>query len=311
MLIRQLEYLVALAAERHFAHAAERSGVSQPTLSAALRQLEHDLGTVIVERGNRFRGFTADGEIVLRWARRMLSDEAALKQELDASRGTPKGRLRFGVIPSANAVVPELTASFAAEHRLVAIDETETTSIEILRRLAEFELDAGVTYIDNEPLEHVRSLPIWDERYVAVIPESSDLARLDAVTWRQVASLPLCLMHRDMQNRRIYDAAFASVGSVADIRIEVYSMMAKLAYLRTGDIATIMPSNLLPWIHAVPGMRAIPLIEPELSKVVGLVIADRAPVPALLEAFWEHVGRIARTLRESAVTVQSISPMVP
>jgi DNA-binding transcriptional LysR family regulator len=305
MLIRQLEYLVALAAERHFAHAAERCGVSQPTLSAALRQLEDDLGTALVERGNRFRGFTPDGDIVLRWARRMLADEAALKQELDASRGTLKGRLRLGVIPSANAVVPELTASFAREHRLVAIDESETTSIEILRRLSAFELDAGITYIDNEPLEHVRSLPICDEQYVAVIPESSDLSRLDAVTWRQVATLPLCLMHRDMQNRRIYDAVFASVGSVPDVRIEVYSMMAKLAYAQTGEIATIMPRNLLPWIHAIPGMRSIPLIEPEVSKVVGLVIADRTPVPALLEAFWKHVARIAPALRRPEGEVQS------
>ncbi|GAC1660176.1 MAG: LysR family transcriptional regulator [Candidatus Elarobacter sp.] len=260
MLIRQLEYLVALAAERHFAHAAERCGVSQPTLSAALRQLEDDLGTAIVERGNRFRGFTPDGEIVLHWARRMLSDEAALKQELDASRGTLKGRLHLGVIPSANAIAPPLTASFASEHPAVAIDETETTSIEILRRLSVFELDAGITYIDNEPLEHVRTLPIYDEQYVAVVPENPELACCDMVTWKQIADLPLCLMHRDMQNRRIYDAAFASVGRVADVRIEVASMMAKLAYLQTGDIATIMPRNLLPWIHAVPGLRSIPLV---------------------------------------------------
>ena len=60
-MIRQLQYLVALAREEHFARAAESCGVSQPTLSAALRQLEEDLGTAIVERGNRFRGFTAEG----------------------------------------------------------------------------------------------------------------------------------------------------------------------------------------------------------------------------------------------------------
>jgi len=311
MLIRQLEYVVALAAERHFAHAAERCGVSQPTLSAALRQLEDDLGTAIVERGNRFRGFTADGEIVLRWARRMLSDEAALKQELDASRGTLNGRLRLGVIPTANAIAPPLTPSFANEHRAVAIDEIETTSIEILRRLSVFELDAGITYVDNEPLEHVRALPIYDEQYVAVVPDSSYLATRDTVTWQQIADLPLCLMHRDMQNRRIYDAVFASVGRVADVRIEVASMMAKLAYLRTGEIATVMPRNLVPWIHAVPGIRSIPLVEPEISKVVGLVIADRTPVPALLEAFWSHVERIAPTLRNQAHADQSTMPIAP
>lgn len=310
MLIRQLEYLVALASERHFAHAASRCGVSQPTLSAALRQLEEDLGTAIVERGNRFRGFTPDGEIVLHWARRMLSDEAALKQALDASRGTLKGHLRLGVIPSANAIAPLLTASFAHQHPAVAIDESETNSTEILRNLSIFELDAGITYIDNEPLEHVRVLPIYDERYVAVIPESSELASRATVTWEQIASLPLCLMQRDMQNRRIYDAAFASVERVPDVRIEVHSMMATLAYLRTGEVATVMPRNLEPWIRAVPGVRSIPLVEPEISKTVGLVIADRTPIPALLEAFWAHVAHVADTLAEGSDGAQSAVSIV-
>jgi DNA-binding transcriptional LysR family regulator len=295
MLIRQLEYLVALASERHFARAAEKCGVSQPTLSAALRQLEGDLGTAIVERGSRFRGFTADGEIVLSWARRMLADEVGLRQELDASRGTLKGRLRLGVIPSTNAVVPYLSASFASEHPDVSIDETETTSIEILRKLAAYELDAGITYVNNEPLEHVRAFPIYDEQYVALIPESSPFARLESVTWEQLATVPLCLMHRDMQNRRIYDAAFASVGCTPDVRVEVYSMMATLAYLQGGNIGTIVPSTLLPWLR-VSGMRAASIVQPTLSKAVGLVIADRSPLPALVEAFWQHVERISPTL---------------
>jgi DNA-binding transcriptional LysR family regulator len=310
MLIRQLEYLVALATERHFARAAERSGVSQPTLSAALRQLEGDLGTAIVERGNRFRGFTADGEIVLRWARRMLADEASLKQELDAARGMLKGRLRVGVIPSTNAVVPHLTASFASEHAAVSIDETETTSIEILRKLAAYELDVGITYVDNEPLEHVRTLAIYDEQYVALIPERSALAGLDTVTWEQLATIPLCLMHRDMQNRRIYDAAFASVGCSADVRIEVYSMMAELAYLQAGYLGTIMPSTLLPWLR-VPGMRVAPIVQPNLSNAVGLVIADRSPVPALIETFWQHVERSIPMLSHVLRAARSTAAIAP
>jgi DNA-binding transcriptional LysR family regulator len=58
LLIRQLEYLVALAHEKYFANAAERCDISQPALSLALKQLESELGVAIVERGNRFRGFS-------------------------------------------------------------------------------------------------------------------------------------------------------------------------------------------------------------------------------------------------------------
>jgi DNA-binding transcriptional LysR family regulator len=299
-MIRQLQYLVALAREEHFARAAESCGVSQPTLSAALRQLEEDLGTAIVERGNRFRGFTPEGEVVLRWARRILADERSLKQDLDASRGLLNGRLRLGVIPSANAIVPTLTTSFASENPHVIIEETETTSVEILRDLAVFDLDAAITYIDNEPLERVRRLPISVERYVLVLPETSPLAQLETVTWAQAATLPLCLLRTDMQNRRIVENAFASIGVTPAVRVEVNSMMAKLCHLESGYWSSIMPHNLSHLLRGLRGMRVVPLVEPDVAKMVGLVIADRDPVPALIRAFWEHVEQLGA--RDGALT---------
>lgn len=295
MLVRQLEYLIALATEQHFAHAAERCGVSQPTLSAALRQLEEELGIAIVERGNRFRGFTPQGEIVLRWARQMLADKRALEQELHASRGMLAGRLRLGVIPSANAVIPRLTVSFARRYPLVGIDETETTSIEILRDVPALDLDAGITYVDNEPVKHVRVLPIYSERYMLIVPPSSPLAQRETATWAEAAAQPLCLMRSDMQNRRIYDATFASVGVTPNVVVETHSMMAKLCYLHFG-LSSIMPTSFRRWVEAMEGMRTVPLIEPEVSKAVGLVIGEREPVPAIVAAFWEHVAGTIRSI---------------
>jgi len=289
VLIRQLQYLVALAHEGHFARAAERCGVSQPTLSAALRQLEDELGAAIVERGNRFRGFTPQGEIVLGWARRMLADERSLREELDASRGMLNGRLRLGVIPSVNAVVPALTTSFVQAHPLVRIDEIETTSHEVLRDLAAFDLDAAVTYVDDEPLEHVRTLPIAVERYVAVVPAAIPVPDGETLTWTQAARLPLCLLRPDMQNRRIFDAAFAAAGATPNVRVEVYSMMAKLCYVESGQFATLMPASMAYWVDARQGVRIRRLVEPDVAKAVGLVVAERDPFPALIDAFWRHV----------------------
>ncbi|MFJ8958540.1 LysR family transcriptional regulator [Lentzea sp. NPDC102401] len=82
MLLRQLEYLVALARERHFGRAAEACHVSQPSLSAAISKLERELGVPIVSRGRRFESLTPEGERVLLWAHRMLADRDALRQDL-------------------------------------------------------------------------------------------------------------------------------------------------------------------------------------------------------------------------------------
>lgn len=82
MIIRNFEYLLALNKERHFARAAASCRVSQPTLSAGIKQLEDDMDVLIVKRGQRFEGFTREGERVLAWAQQMLEDCNRLKREL-------------------------------------------------------------------------------------------------------------------------------------------------------------------------------------------------------------------------------------
>lgn len=100
-MIDKLEMVLALARERHFGRAAEALGISQPSLSAALRSLEDALGTTIVNRSSRFQGFTPEGERVLDWARRIVADAEAMRQEIRAARHDLAGPLRIAVIPTA------------------------------------------------------------------------------------------------------------------------------------------------------------------------------------------------------------------
>ena len=82
-MLDKLEYLMALARERHFGHAADACGVTQPTLSAGIKQLEETLGVLLVQRGSRFIGFTPEGERTLDWARRIVGDARAMREDLD------------------------------------------------------------------------------------------------------------------------------------------------------------------------------------------------------------------------------------
>ena len=83
-MIDKLEYFIALAREQHFGRAAEECGVTQPTLSAGIKQLEEQMGVLLVNRGSRFQGFTPEGERVLTWARRIVGDARAMRQEVQA-----------------------------------------------------------------------------------------------------------------------------------------------------------------------------------------------------------------------------------
>ena len=106
-MLRQLEYLVALAREKHFGRAAAACNVSQPTLSAAIRQLEEELGAPIVERGHRYMGLTAQGQLALEHAHRMLAEAENLRRGLEEIDKGLGGRLRIGAIPTALPIVSQ------------------------------------------------------------------------------------------------------------------------------------------------------------------------------------------------------------
>jgi DNA-binding transcriptional LysR family regulator len=171
MNIRHLRYFVTLAREGHHGRAATACNVTQPTLSEAIRQLERDLSVPLIDRnGQRFRGLTLEGERVLGWAQRILADQDALEQELAEMRGGLAGDLRFGVIPAAMPVTPLITSPFCRSHPLVTPRVLSHSSIEIQRGLDAGELDAGLTYLENEPLRNVRTHPLYRERYMLLTP---------------------------------------------------------------------------------------------------------------------------------------------
>jgi DNA-binding transcriptional LysR family regulator len=284
MIIRQLTYLTALAREKHFGRAAAACNVSQPTLSAAIQQLEADLGVPIVERGQRFKGLTAEGQRVLEWGHRILADLEALTQDLEEMREGLTGHLRFGVIPSALPAVSLVTAPFCASHPRVSITVRSMSSIEIQRGLDAFELDIGMSYLDNEPLINVRALPLYWERYVLLTSATGPFAGHKTVGWAEAAGVPLCMLTPDMQNRRILNGVFRSVNRAPAPAIETNSMLTLFAHVRDGPWSSVMPHTVMHTVGLPEGMRAIPLTDPVTTHEIGLVIADRDPAPPLARA---------------------------
>ena len=211
--IRQLQYLVALAREKHFTRAAQACNVTQPTLSGRIRQLELELGVPIVERGQRYQGLTQEGERVLKWAQLILNNWTSMHQELAhlaISDFGLTGRLALGAIPSALPMIPYLTRDVQRLHPQINFTIMSMSSEEILRGLNDYSIDAGITYLDNEPINGLLATPLYIERYCLFIPDGHPLAEHERVTWREAAELPLGLLTTNMQNRRIIDRAFQS-----------------------------------------------------------------------------------------------------
>ena len=211
-MIDKLDFILALARERHFGRAAEACGVTQPTLSAGVKQLEEQMGVLLVNRGSRFQGFTPEGQRVLDWARRIVGDTRAMREEINALRHGLTGRLRIAAIPTALAMVAALTTPYRERHPNVTFTVLSRTSIEILELLENLEIDAGITYLENEPVGRVNSVPLYHERYRLLTSADAPLGNRDSVTWAEIAEVPLCLLTPDMQNRRIIDRLIKSTG---------------------------------------------------------------------------------------------------
>ena len=298
-MIDKLEYLIALAREQHFGHAAEACGVTQPTFSAGIKQLEDTLGVLLVHRGSRFHSFTPEGERVLDWARRIVSDSRAMQQEVQALKKGLAGHIKIAAIPTALAMVASLTTPYRARHPNVSFTILSRTSIEILQLLENLEVDAGLTYLDNEPVGRVRFVPLYHEQYHLLTAAQSPLGDRETVTWAEVGRIPLCLLTPDMQNRRIIDRYLRAVGREPAPTLESDSMIVLVAHVRTGRWAGVMPAKIAEALGLMDTIRAIPITGSEPHPSVGLVVPHREPMTPLTAALVTEARRLAPSLDPS------------
>lgn len=291
-MIDKLEMFIALAQARHFGRAAAAMGVSQPSLSAAIRSLEEELGVMLVLRGSRYGGLTPEGKRVLDWARRIVGDARTMRQELRAARQGLAGNVRLAVVPTALTVAAQLTTSFVRAHPDVHFTLLSSTSADILQSLEDLQIDAGISYLDNEPLGRVVTVPLYAERYALILRADAPLAAAVSVRWADLGTLPLCLLTPDMQNRRIIGGHLAEAGVTVSPAIETNSTIVLIAHVLAGGHATILPSRAAEIFLADPQLRAVPITDPDATHAVGLIAPLREPHTPVIAALLQEARRI-------------------
>jgi DNA-binding transcriptional LysR family regulator len=268
-------------------------------MSTSIKQLEEILGVMLVQRGSRFLGFTPEGERTLDWARRIAGDARAMKQEINTLKSGLSGEIRLAVIPTVLGMVASLTTPFRAKHPNVRFRILSCTSIEILGQLENLEADAGLTYLENEPLGKVRSIPLFDETYVLLTAPDAQFGDREQVTWAEVGQVPLCLLTDDMQNRRIIDRALRAAGTQAQPTLTSNSMILLYTHVKTGRWASVMPAILAETLGLADSIRAIPIIDPAVTYRVGLVVPPREPMTPLIAALVQTANEVMPTLSRS------------
>jgi len=277
-MLEKLEFMIALSREQHFGRAAESCGVAQPTLSLGIQSLEQMLNTPLVKRASRFQGFTPEGERVLRWAHRLVGDARAMRQDILGLKTGVDSHLRIAALPSAMPLVAALTIPLQLRNPNVRFTILSRPSNILLKMLQQREIDAGVTYLSNEPIGEVSSVPIYREEFLLLTTSHGPFGGADRVTWSQASDAPLCLLARDMQSRRIVDAVLRGIGIEPKPLMETDSINALIAHVRAGPWASIIPNSALEAVEMTDKLRAIPLVEPEIFHTIGLVVSERYPI---------------------------------
>ncbi|MEZ5777108.1 MAG: LysR family transcriptional regulator [Paracoccaceae bacterium] len=280
--IRDLQLLVSLSRHKHFSRAADDCGISQPAFSARIRKMEEGFALPLVRRGNKFMGFTREGEVVLKWARKLLADVEGMRQDIDALNNNLSGKLALGAIPTALPFAAKVSSQLRRQHPNLSIEihSLSTRLIEI--RLNDFSLDAGIMYFEDADPETTEKL--YDECYVLIAPEHLAPRRSGQATWSEAAKLPLCLLTADMRNRQFLDAVFKQIDEMPTIVMEASGFTAVLAQVASGAAATIAPQAVAETFLAHRPTVQLPLIEPVATHTVGLSIKDQTPVLPMVQA---------------------------
>jgi DNA-binding transcriptional LysR family regulator len=187
------------------------------------------------------------------------------------------------------SAVSFLTSRFASAHPAAHVEIRSMTSRAIERALEAFEIDAGVTYLENEPLQHVRKVPLYRERYVFVARRGHPATANATVTWKQAVGARLCLLSEDMQNRRIVNKVAASIGVEIKPDVVSNSFLAILSHVRQGDWASIVPHPFAKLFFGAKDLVAVDLVEPIHTQSIGLVLSDREPLSPMSGALLSSV----------------------
>lgn len=293
-MIDKLEMFMTVAKEGHFGHAAQSLGITQPTLSAGIKQLEEQLGVMLIFRNSRYGGLTPEGKRTLEWARRIVSDSRQLREEMRAMHHGLSGRLRIAAIPTAMTWAAKLITRFGEKHPNVDFTVLSSTSIEILQMIDDLEVDAGLTYLNNEPVGKVSTISLYDEQFMLVCREDHPLTEHERLDWKQLAGERLCLLTTDMQNRRIINRNLADAGITARAMIESNSTVSMIAHVLESNCVTLLPEDIATFLGEGKKLRLIRMNGPRPGHSVGLVAPYREPQTPVLAELMAEGARMAR-----------------
>ena len=194
MTLTELKYIVAVARERHFGRAAEACHVSQPTLSVAIKKLEEELEVKLFERSANEISLTALGGEIVRQAQSVLEQAAGIKEIAKRGKDPLAGPLRLGVIYTIGPyLLPDLVRQVIDQAPQMPLMLQENFTVKLLEMLRTGEIDCAIM-AEPFPDAGLATAPLYDEPFMAAVPNHHPLAQRNAVTAQELKAETMLLL---------------------------------------------------------------------------------------------------------------------
>jgi len=234
--VRQLKYFLEVAGQRNFTRAAERLRIAQPAVSMAIRKLEQELDLVLFNRQDKKVSLTAEGEIFLPHARRIVDDLEAAEREMGELRGLTKGEVRIGIPPMISAYFfPDIIRDFKRSYPELSLSVLGEGAGRIQKMIAQGELDMGVVAGGNFP-ESLEVRHFLREEIVISVPLDHPFAARPSVSFAEFIREPLVFYKEGYYIREFFLEALSKSGDVPNIVFEtnLFSLVKSLVRNGTG-----------------------------------------------------------------------------
>ncbi|MCS6297563.1 MAG: transcriptional regulator CynR [Nitrospira sp.] len=270
MEFRHLRYFLAVADALHFTKAAEGLPVSQPALSAQIKQLEQEVGVPLFDRVGRSVQLTRAGLIFREHARRALREMELAQVAIAQEEGLQRGTLTVGVVQTVNAyLVPEIVGRFSSLHPHVALKLDELSGPDIEAGVKSGLLELGIGFVPAGS-DRIETQPLFEEDFVLIVSPRHHFATRRHLPLASLADEPLVLLPDIFCTRRLLNASFEQAGIVPKVTVEMNSIEGILATVKTSKLATVLPRLSL-GLEVNDGLRGIPLTNPTPRRGLGLL----------------------------------------
>ncbi len=286
--LKQLRYLSALAAHRHFGKAAEACAVTQPALSMQIRELEKDLGVDLVERRPGDVILTETCAEVARRAERVLAAARDLAEFARHSGRLLTGRLRLGVIPTlAPYVLPQILPSLQQRFPELRIDLRETQTRNLLEELGRGALDAVLLALPVDEGD-IETLALFDDPFLLAVPASDPRTRKATVDARDIDPRRLILLEEG-HCLRDQTLAFCGTRSETASGLGATSLSTVMQMVANGYGVTLLPRIALPVEARDARVKVLRFRDPQPARQIGLAWRRTSPRKADFAALGEIV----------------------